>query len=72
MSLAAQVLKFPHVLTNPGCVALSGNVHRCVALKINSVRRTVKFKLKAQNILMLQFTLPHETSPKPSAVLDIL
>lgn len=45
MSLAAQVLKFPHVLTNPGCVALSGNVHRCVALKINRVRKTWKLRI---------------------------
>lgn len=66
------ILQFPHVLTNPACVALSDNVHRCVALKTNSVQRTVKFTLKAQNILMFQFTMSHEASPKSSAVLDIL
>ena len=72
MSLAAWVLQFPHVLTSPGCVVLSDNVHRCVALKINSVRRTVKFKLKAQNVFMLQFTSTHEAPPKTPVALDIL
>lgn len=39
--------------------------------ELSSEQRTARFNLKAQNILMLQFTLSHEASPKFSAVLDI-
>lgn len=40
--------------------------------ELSSEQRTARFSLRAGNILMLQFTLSHEASPKFSAVPDII